>query len=88
MNKELEEAIKKALTTKQRGICTISTEILEKALNYIENSIPKEKIKEQKKLHTDYLLNQAVTSNPTLDAHFRDTERCIINTLQDILEEK
>lgn len=42
MNKELEEAIKRALITKHRGTTLISVEILEKILNYIENSIPKE----------------------------------------------
>lgn len=50
MNKELEEAIKRALITKQRGTCILSVEILEKVLNYIDNSISKEeynKIKEE-----------------------------------------
>lgn len=46
MNKELEEAIKKSLSKKERGTCVISAEILETVLNYIDNSISKEVIEE------------------------------------------
>jgi len=46
-SKELEEAIKKSLSNKERGTCIISTEILEILLNYIDNSIFKEVIKEK-----------------------------------------
>lgn len=46
MNKELEEAIKRALITKHRGTTLISVETLETALNCIENSIPKEKVED------------------------------------------
>lgn len=46
-NKELEEAIKRVLKTKQRGTCVMSSEILETALQSLENSISKETIKEK-----------------------------------------
>ncbi len=47
MNKELEEAIKKSLSNKERGTCVISAEILETVLNHIKNSISKEVIEEK-----------------------------------------
>lgn len=48
MNNELEKAIQRALQTKQRGMCVISAEILQNILNYIDNSISKEVIKEKR----------------------------------------
>ena len=49
-------------------------------------SIPKQVVIEAISVHQDYLLNQATTSNPTLDAHFRDKERYAIQILQELLE--
>ena len=50
------------------------------------NYINKQKVIEAISVHQDYLLNQAVTSNPTLDACFRDRERYAIQILQELLE--
>lgn len=67
-------------------------EELEKAnrqldLDYVDdNYIPKQKVKDKIELHKNYLLNQAITSNPTLDSHFRDRENYLIQTLQELLE--
>lgn len=67
-------------------------EKLEKAnrqldLDYVDdNYIPKQKVKDKIELHKNYLLNQAITSNPTLDSHFRDRENYLIQTLQKLLE--
>lgn len=67
-------------------------EELEKAnrqldLDYVDNNyIPKQKVKDKIELHKNYLLNQAITSNPTLDSHFRDRENYLIQTLQELLE--
>lgn len=67
-------------------------EKLEKAnrqldLDYVDdNYIPKQKVKDKIELHKNYLLNQAITSNPTLDSHFRDRENYLIQTLQELLE--
>lgn len=52
----------------------------------LENSIPKQKVKDKIKSHKNYLLNQAITSNPTLDSHFRANEKYVIQTLQELLE--
>lgn len=52
----------------------------------LENSIPKQKIKDKIELHKYYLLNQAITSNPTLDSHFRDKEKYVIQVLKKLLE--
>ncbi len=66
-------------------------EELEKAnkqldLDYVDdNYIPKQKVKDKIELHKNYLLNQAITSNPTLDSHFRDRENYLIQTLQELL---
>lgn len=66
-------------------------EKLEKAnrqldLDYVDdNYIPKQKVKDKIELHKNYLLNQAITSNPTLDSHFRDRENYLIQTLQELL---
>lgn len=57
MNKELEEAIKKSLSNKERGTCVISAEILETVLNYIDNSISKEVIKEKIEKYKQQLRN-------------------------------
>lgn len=67
-------------------------EELEKAnrqldLDYVDdNYIPKQKVKEKIELHKNYLLNQAITSNPTLDSHFRDRENYLMQTLQELLK--
>lgn len=67
-------------------------EELEKAnkqldLDYVDdNYIPKQKVKDKIELHKYYLLNQAITSNPTLDSHFRDKEKYVIQVLQKLLE--
>lgn len=67
-------------------------EKLEKAnrqldLDYVDdNYIPKQKVKDKIELHKNYLLNQAITSNLTLDSHFRDRENYLIQTLQELLE--
>lgn len=67
-------------------------EKLEKAnrqldLDYVDdNYIPKQKVKDKIELHKYYLLNQAITSNPTLDSHFRDKEKYVIQVLQKLLE--
>jgi len=56
-------------------------------LDYVDdNYIPKQKVKDKIELHKNYLLNQAITSNPTLDSHFRDRENYLIQTLQELLE--
>lgn len=67
-------------------------EELEKAnkqldLDYVDdNYIPKQKVKDKIELHKNYLLNQAITSNLTLDSHFRDRENYLMQTLQELLE--
>ena len=62
---------------------------IEKIKEYInKNYIDKDKIRDKIELHTEYLINQAVTSNPTLDAHFRDKEKYIIQVLKELLEEE
>lgn len=53
----------------------------------LENSIPKQVVIEAISVHQDYLLNQATTSNPNLDASFRDRERYAIQVLQELLQE-
>ncbi len=56
-------------------------------LDYVDdNYIPKQKVKDKIELHKYYLLNQAITSNPTLDSHFRDKEKYVIQVLQKLLE--
>lgn len=56
-------------------------------LDYVDdNYIPKQKVKDKIELHKNYLLNQAITSNTTLDSHFRDRENYLIQTLQELLE--
>lgn len=56
-------------------------------LDYVDdNYITKEKVKDKIELHKNYLLNQAITSNLTLDSHFRDRENYLIQTLQELLE--
>ena len=52
----------------------------------LENSTSKQKIEDKIELHKNYLLNQAITSNRTLDAHFRDRENYVIQTLQEFLK--
>lgn len=67
-------------------------EELEKAnrqldLDYVDdNYIPRQKVKDKIEEHKYYLLNQAITSNPTLDSHFRDKEKYVIQVLQKLLE--
>lgn len=78
MNKKLEEDIKRALITKQRGTCILSVEILEIVLKHIDNSISKEvildKIRERQfELQQEYI-------------DFKDDIK--LNTLQELLEGK
>lgn len=90
MNKELEEAIKRALKTKQRGMCVISVEILEAVLQALNNSIPKEKVEKKiKEYHNE--------RNKLADGHFYDSPDNInrdmslfiaSETLRLLLEEK
>lgn len=55
-------------------------------LDYVDdNYISKQKVKDKIELHKNYLLNQAITSNPTLDSHFRDRENYLMQTLQELL---
>ncbi len=85
MNKELEEAIKKSLSNKERGTCVISVEILEEILNYIDNSISKEvieeKIEEIKKMLKD-------TTEGKLQRYTAGEIITIENFLQELLEGK
>lgn len=53
-----------------------------------EDYISKDKIREEIAEHRNYLLNQAITSNPALDAHFRDKENYVIKILKELLEGK
>ena len=56
-------------------------------LDYVDdNYIPRQKVKDKIEEHKYYLLNQAITSNPTLDSHFRDKEKYVIQVLQKLLE--
>lgn len=50
------------------------------------NYIPKQVVRDAIDLHKDYILNQATTSNPTLDRHFRDKENYVVNVLLKILK--
>lgn len=58
---------------------------LEKANKYDRLA---ERIKASIELHKDYFFNQAVTSNPTLDAYSREKERYIITVLQELIKEE
>lgn len=59
-----------------------------KVLNELEErTVLKDTIKEEKKIHEDYLANAAVTSNKALDAHFREKERYVIQVLDKLLGE-
>lgn len=89
--KVIENAQKDITEQKDKRIKELEKE-LEKAnrqldLDYVDdNYIPKQKVKDKIELHKNYLLNQAITSNPTLDSHFRDRENYLIQTLQELLE--
>ena len=52
----------------------------------VNNSISIQNVIEAISVHQDYLLNQATTSNPTLDANFRNREKYAIQVLQEVLE--
>lgn len=88
------KSLKNILTEREQDKKRIQEleEELEKAnrqldLDYVDdNYITKEKVKDKIELHKNYLLNQAITSNPTLDSHFRDRENYLIQTLQELLE--
>ena len=54
----------------------------------VNNSISIQNVIEAISVHQDYLLNQATTSNPTLDANFRDREKYAIQVLQELLGEE
>ncbi len=85
MSKELEEAINRALKTKQRGTCIISSEILETALNYIDNSIPKEVVEEKINYYKGAVNNEDYEK--LYNSSVVDTE-IIIEFLQELLEGK
>lgn len=56
-------------------------------LDYVDdNYIPKQKIEAEIQVHINYLNNQATTSNPTLDKHFKEKERYVIQVFQKLLE--
>ena len=63
-------------------------EAIETVLQELDNSISKDKVKEEKEKHLDYLNNAAVTSNPTLDVSFRNQEKYVIQVLDKLLEDK
>lgn len=44
------------------------------------------RIKSEINLHLDYIEKQAITSNPTLDTHFRDKEKYVVQVLQKLLK--
>lgn len=52
----------------------------------LESSTLEQKIEGEIQVHLNYLNNQATTSNPTLDASFRDRERYVIQILKKLLE--
>ena len=92
MNKELEEAIKKSLSNKERGTCVISAEILETVLNYIDNSISKEVIEEkieELKQRTDKYREYTELGIET-DVEYLENvaDRECIKVLQELLEGK
>lgn len=62
--------------------------IQRKQLNdaFVRGFIHKDKIESELNLHLYYLSNQAITSNPTLDRHFRDKEKYVVQVLQKILK--
>ena len=66
--------------------CKSHQKLLYEAAEVEKNGIPKQKVKDKIELHKYYLLNQAITSNPTLDSHFRDKEKYVIQVLQKLLE--
>lgn len=63
-------------------------EVLKDTVKKLNDSISKQSIIDAISVHQDYLLNQATTSNPTLDACFRDRERYAIQVLQELLGEE
>lgn len=84
MNKELEEAIKRALETKQRGMCVISVEILQDILTYIDNSISKEVIEKKIKEYKEKI-KEAIEEDDDIKEIYYKQE---IDILQELLEGK
>ena len=86
------ENAQKDITEQKDKIIKELEEELEKAnrqldLDYVDdNYIPKQKIEAEIQVHINYLNNQATTSNPTLDKHFREKERYVIQVFQKLLE--
>ena len=68
---ELEEAIKRALETKQRGMCVIPVEILKSVLQELDNSISKEKVR--KAIKVKEKLRKHYWKENTIKLHFIDT---------------
>lgn len=83
INKEIEEAFKRALETKQRGTCIISVETLETVLQALDNSIPKEKAKDKIEIYKRLELESF-----NRDSIQADEYRAIIKVLQELLEEE
>ena len=52
----------------------------------LESSTLEQKIEGEIQVHLNYLNNQATTSNPTLDKHFREKERYVIQVLRKLSE--
>ena len=88
--KELEE--ENAMLRKSNDIVeNVNIDDVTKVINksyeeFMSNYIPKQAVIEAISVHQDYLLNQATTSNPTLDANFRNREKYAIQVLQELLE--
>lgn len=86
MNKELEEAVKYLKTIKDTDLLkagyVYGTEAIETVLNYIENSISKETIKEKEK-EINYRLNEIMITERDMYYNLGKKE-----VLQEILEGK
>ena len=52
----------------------------------LESSTLEQKIEGEIQVHLNYLNNQALTSNPILDKHFREKERYVIQVLRKLSE--
>lgn len=82
MSKDLEEAINRALKTKQRGTCIISSEILEGVLNHIDNSIPIEAVENKLNEQRSKVTNKCMYCNHDCDKYD------VCTALQELLEGK
>lgn len=80
---QLREEILKLSESKMYGVMNYNNK---SGVLIKEEVIPVKIIKQSIEKHKEYLQNQAVTSNPTLDAHYRDLEKYAIQVLQELLE--